>query len=262
MYSLKFAHLVKEKTDAEVYNFYIDMRAFGKGYEEFYKRILGEGVHFIRGKCAEVTDVAETPEEEGKLIVVAEDTLLGLTRRLPVDMVILSGALQPAARCGRGGQNSCGSIAHRADSSSKSTPSWLRWTRSRTAFSWPVPVRDPRIFPIRWHRALQPRPERLSLIDKGKVVTGADHGRDRRGPLRRLPAVYSQLPVRGHRVRRGKEDFGGYAKSCARAAAPAWQVVRRAPPIRETLRTFRSSRKSRGLLAEAQISETEMAEQT
>jgi heterodisulfide reductase subunit A len=97
MYSLKFAHLVKEKTDAEVYNLYIDMRAFGKGYEEFYKRILGEGVHFIRGKCAEVTNVAETTEENNKLIVVAEDTLLGITRRLPVDMVILSGALIPAA---------------------------------------------------------------------------------------------------------------------------------------------------------------------
>jgi len=97
MYSLKFAHLVKEKTDAEVYNLYIDMRAFGKGYEEFYKRVLGEGVHFIRGKAAEVTDVPETPEEKDKLIVVAEDTLLGITRRLPVDMVVLSGALTPGA---------------------------------------------------------------------------------------------------------------------------------------------------------------------
>ena len=97
MYSLKFAHLVKEKTDAEVYNLYIDMRAFGKGYEEFYKRILGEGVHFIRGKCAEVSTVAESSEEEDKLIVVVEDTLLGITRRLPVDMVILSGALTPGA---------------------------------------------------------------------------------------------------------------------------------------------------------------------
>jgi heterodisulfide reductase subunit A-like polyferredoxin/ferredoxin len=97
MFSLKFAHLVKEKTQAEVYNLYIDMRAFGKGYEEFYKRVLGEGVHFIRGKAAEVTNVAEKPEEEDKLIVVAEDTLLGMTRRLPVDMVILSGALIPGA---------------------------------------------------------------------------------------------------------------------------------------------------------------------
>ena len=97
MYSLKFAHLVKEKTGAEVYNFYIDMRTAGKGYEEFYKRLLHEGVHFIRGKCAEVTDVAESPEEEGKLVVVAEDTLLGMTRRVPVDLVVLSSALVPHA---------------------------------------------------------------------------------------------------------------------------------------------------------------------
>ena len=54
MYSLKFSHLVKEKTSAEVYQLYIDMRAWGKGYEEFYERILDEGVNIIRGKGAEV----------------------------------------------------------------------------------------------------------------------------------------------------------------------------------------------------------------
>jgi heterodisulfide reductase subunit A len=97
MYSLKFAHLVREHTGAEVWNFYIDIRAAGKGYEEFYKRLLQEGVHFVRGKAAEVTDVAETAAERGKLVVVAEDTLLGISRRVPVDMVILSGALQPRA---------------------------------------------------------------------------------------------------------------------------------------------------------------------
>ncbi len=95
MYSLKFAHLVREKTGAEVYNFYIDIRSPGKGYEEFYKRLLKEGVHFIRGKGTEVTDVWETEEEKGKLVVVSEDTLLGIRRRVPVDMVILSLGLQP-----------------------------------------------------------------------------------------------------------------------------------------------------------------------
>ncbi|OGD73898.1 MAG: hypothetical protein A2Y64_07275 [Candidatus Coatesbacteria bacterium RBG_13_66_14] len=88
MYSLKFAHLVKEHTDAEVYNFYIDMRAFGKGYEEFYKRLLSEGVHFIRGKVAEVMQAGDG------LMVIAEDTLLGTNREVPVDMVILSTALE------------------------------------------------------------------------------------------------------------------------------------------------------------------------
>ena len=95
MYSLKLAHLIRERTGAEVYNFYIDMRTPGKGYEEFYKKLLEEGVHFIRGKVAEVTDWAMSPEEEGKLVIRVEDTLIGVVRRIPVDMVILSVGLEP-----------------------------------------------------------------------------------------------------------------------------------------------------------------------
>ncbi|MEA2062713.1 MAG: 2Fe-2S iron-sulfur cluster-binding protein [Gemmatimonadota bacterium] len=97
MYSLKFAHLVREKTGAEVTNFYIDMRAFGKGYEEFYNRLMSEDVNFVRGKVAEVTDSVQSPGEEGKLVVVVEDTLLGVVRRVPVDMVVLSAGLKPGA---------------------------------------------------------------------------------------------------------------------------------------------------------------------
>jgi heterodisulfide reductase subunit A len=91
MYSLKFAHLVHERIpEADVYNFYIDIRASGKRYEEFYHRVLEEGMHTIRGRVAEVTDAARKPGEEGKLIIQAEDTLIGKQRRVPVDMVILS----------------------------------------------------------------------------------------------------------------------------------------------------------------------------
>jgi len=97
MSSLKFAHLVMEKTGAQVYNFYIDMRPISKGYEEFYHRILSEGTTFIRGKVSEITDAAHAPDEEGKLIVVAEDTLIGRQRRVPVDMVILAAGLEPRA---------------------------------------------------------------------------------------------------------------------------------------------------------------------
>lgn len=95
MYSLKFAHLIHERLpDAEVYNFYIDMRTPGKGYEEFYHRLLDEGTHFIRGRVAEVTDAARKPGEEGKLIIQVEDTLIGKQRRIPVDMVILSAGIE------------------------------------------------------------------------------------------------------------------------------------------------------------------------
>lgn len=95
MYALKYSHLIKEKTEADVYQMYIDMRCFGKGYEEFYERLSKEGVKFIRGKVAEVTDRALTSEEKGKLIVCGEDTLLGQVIRVPVDMVILCIALEP-----------------------------------------------------------------------------------------------------------------------------------------------------------------------
>ncbi len=95
MQSLKFAHLAHEKTGAEVYNFYIDIRTPAKAYDEFYQRIMEEGTHFVRGRVAEITDAARNPGEEGKLIIQAEDTLIGKQRRIPVDMVVLSAGLEP-----------------------------------------------------------------------------------------------------------------------------------------------------------------------
>jgi heterodisulfide reductase subunit A len=95
MYSMKLAHLIKQHTGAEVFNFYIDIRAPGKGYEEFYEKLQEEGVHFIRGRVAEVADWPLTKEEEGKLIIRVEDTLAGFVRRIPVDMVVLATGLEP-----------------------------------------------------------------------------------------------------------------------------------------------------------------------
>jgi heterodisulfide reductase subunit A len=97
MYSLKLAHLIKEHTGAEVFNFYIDMRTPGKGFEEFYQKLLNERVHFVRGRVAEVTDWAMDPSEENKLVIRVEDTLAGMVRRIPVDMVVLSTGLEPQA---------------------------------------------------------------------------------------------------------------------------------------------------------------------
>jgi heterodisulfide reductase subunit A2 len=95
MQSLKFAHLVGEKTGAEVFNFYIDIRTPAKDYDEFYTKVQDEGVTFVRGKIAEITDMARTPEEENRLVVQVFDTLMGVQRRIPMDMVILSAGLQP-----------------------------------------------------------------------------------------------------------------------------------------------------------------------
>ncbi len=97
MYALKYSHLIKEKTEADVYQLYIDMRCYGKGFEEFYNRLSDEGVNFVRGKVAQVTDQAVSDEEKGKLVVVTEDTLLGRMVRIPVDMVVLCPAMIPRA---------------------------------------------------------------------------------------------------------------------------------------------------------------------
>ncbi len=87
MYSLKYAHLIKERTEATIFQFYIDIRAFGKGYEEFYDRLQKEGVVFIRGKPGKII------KDGDKLIVQVEDSLSQRALHVPVDAVILSSAL-------------------------------------------------------------------------------------------------------------------------------------------------------------------------
>jgi len=95
MASMKQAHLAKEKTGAEIYEFYIDINAFGKGYQEFYKRVREEGIYFIRGKGSEVF------KRDGRLVVAAEDTMLGTPLEISVDMVVLGTGLAARYDAGR-----------------------------------------------------------------------------------------------------------------------------------------------------------------
>jgi heterodisulfide reductase subunit A len=102
MYSLKLAHLVREKTGAEVYSCYIDIRTPGKGFEEFYNRVQEEGVQFVRGKVADITPASANGNGQGEnasnvLTMKVDDTLLGTIRKIDVDMVILAVALEPQA---------------------------------------------------------------------------------------------------------------------------------------------------------------------
>jgi heterodisulfide reductase subunit A2 len=90
MYSLKLAHLAEEKMHgAKIYEYFIDMRAYGKGYEEFYARIKKEGVHMVRGRTAKIE------EKNGKLLLRTEDILNGKLIEQQVDMVVLSVGLEP-----------------------------------------------------------------------------------------------------------------------------------------------------------------------
>jgi heterodisulfide reductase subunit A len=113
MYALKHAHLVRDKTGAEVFEFYMDIRAFGKEYEEFYERVQAEGVYFVRGRAAEVVVL-----DDGKLQVKAEDTTLGIPVAISVDMVVLATAMEPqrdadkVARVLPGGPSQAAALPH------------------------------------------------------------------------------------------------------------------------------------------------------
>jgi heterodisulfide reductase subunit A len=91
MYSLKFAHLIKEKVpNVTVYEFYIDMRAFGKGYEEFAERIKQEGTFVVRGHSASVA------LKNGQMVVRGEDIFNDRLVEFEVDMVVLAVGLVPS----------------------------------------------------------------------------------------------------------------------------------------------------------------------
>ncbi len=81
--------LQKAVPDAEPWIFYTDIRADGKGYEEFYATAQEHGVQFVRGRMAEVVPNGE------KLLVKAEDTLLGRDFEGNFDLVVLSTAIIP-----------------------------------------------------------------------------------------------------------------------------------------------------------------------
>jgi heterodisulfide reductase subunit A len=95
MYTAKQAHLIKEKIpEAKVTVQYIDVRAFGEGCEQFYERVQREGVIYRRGSISEIY------KRNDKLVVRAEDTLLGELIDEEADLVVLAIGLVPRKDAG------------------------------------------------------------------------------------------------------------------------------------------------------------------
>jgi heterodisulfide reductase subunit A len=93
MYSLKQAFVLKKMLGIDVHVYYIDIRATGKGYEDLYWRDEEAGVIFTKGRVAEVWK-----NKEGKLVVLAEDTLMGEVKEEAFDMVALATPMVPPTR--------------------------------------------------------------------------------------------------------------------------------------------------------------------
>jgi len=86
----KQAHLAHDRLpEAEITVFYLDVRAFGKGFEEFYDRVRQEGIIYRRGNPAEVL------RRGGRVVVRAEDTLLGTQVEVEADLVVLAVGMLP-----------------------------------------------------------------------------------------------------------------------------------------------------------------------
>ena len=93
MYASKLSQLLKRSDPTrDVYVFYTDLRAFGKGFEEYYKRAQSEGVKYIRGRVAELLEDPETK----KVTIKAEDTLTRQIIESEFDLVVLSVGLCPS----------------------------------------------------------------------------------------------------------------------------------------------------------------------
>jgi heterodisulfide reductase subunit A len=87
MNTIKDALLIKEHwPETKIHVFYVDIRAYGKGFEELYKRAKEEGATFTRGLPAEIIEDARSND----LVLIGENTLRGELYEISVGMVILS----------------------------------------------------------------------------------------------------------------------------------------------------------------------------
>jgi heterodisulfide reductase subunit A len=91
MNTIKDSLLIKEHwQDTQIFVFYLDIRAFGKGFESLYRRAREEGVIFIRGLPSEIVETSEK-----RLVLRGENTLLREPYEITVDIVILSVGIEP-----------------------------------------------------------------------------------------------------------------------------------------------------------------------
>jgi len=93
MYSIKQAQLLMGALPlADVTIYYIDIRSFGKGYDEFYQQSASMGINFIKGKVAKIR---EKDDHSGDLVVRIEDIETGTVKEFNHDLVVLSTGVMP-----------------------------------------------------------------------------------------------------------------------------------------------------------------------
>jgi heterodisulfide reductase subunit A len=91
MYSIKQAQLLMGALPmADITIYYLHIRAFGKGFEEFYQQARAMDVEFVKGKIGRINE-----KENGDLILRYEDIEEGLVKEAEHDLVVLSVGILP-----------------------------------------------------------------------------------------------------------------------------------------------------------------------
>ena len=245
MYALKFAHLVKEKTSAEVYQFYIDMRAFGKGYEEFYQRILDEGVNVIRGKGAEVVPASQSAKSRRR---TARPLRGHADRQVPRD----------PGRHGRPLHRAGGTRRRQGDGAQVQHLDRRRWLVYRSASQAGSGIHDHRrdlpgrrLPGCKGHSRLRrtgaaAAAQVMRLLCQGEVVMDAAYAEIKEELCSRLPNLQRSLSVHAIDFDRREEDQPRQLGAVQGLRHLRRRPVRRARSRAATSPMNRSTRRSRG----------------
>ena len=228
MQSLKFAHLVREHTDADRLQLLHRHPGAGQGVRRVLPAGPGRG-HDVRprprGRGDRRPPLPEEAGQDGRLIVQVEDTLAGRQRRIPVDMVILSAGLEPprdAQEIARrfGDLLQLERLGDRAAPEARPGRHDDRGRLRRRLRARPAGHPDQRRERGRG-RGPHPRPD---PAEGDGARAGPRHGR--REPLLGLPDLQRPVPVQRDRLPRGPRRERGERRPSARAAAPASRPAR------------------------------------
>ena len=172
-----------------------------------------------------MTDWAIDPAEEGKLVIRAEDTLIGVVRRIPVDMVVLSVGLEPQADAEdvrRMFNITCASDGWFLERHPKLAPVTTFTDGIFLAGACQGPEGHPRHRgPGRRGGRRGPGPDR-----QGLRRAGAEHRLRDDEELLGLQDLHPAVPLHRHHLRRGRRQGRRSTRRSARAAAPAWPPAR------------------------------------
>ncbi len=159
MTALKYAHEVKSALPASyVSDVYVDMHAFGKGGEDFYRRSAEVKTLFLMyGKGEHPVVRRADPGDDCGMLITVDEQLSGETIELPADLIILMVGMEP--------REDAASVAHLVNISQdkdgwfiESHPKLTRWPPRPTASTSPAAASRPRTSRTRWRRLAPRRP--------------------------------------------------------------------------------------------------------